>query len=198
MNFKMKKLITILLTFVLSSVSVFAQDVILKNDGSEIRAKVLEITDQQIKYNDFDLKNGPTRTINISDVFMITYQNGKKEVFANQTSTPATTESEDNYALVHIYRPDNIVRGGEVIIDWGCEEVWKSKDFKTKKTIKITKEGSITLHARTADYKEVNLMMNIQFGKEYYVEFTINGWTFRPVLTIKEESVGRKNFNKIK
>ena len=64
-----------------------AQDLILKHDGIEIKAKVLEITDQHIKYKDFDFQNGPIRNINISDVFMITYKNGQKEIFNEQTST---------------------------------------------------------------------------------------------------------------
>ena len=58
-----------------------AQDVILKQDGSEVKAKVIEITDQQIKYKDFDFQSGPTRIINIPEIFMITYENGQKEVF---------------------------------------------------------------------------------------------------------------------
>ena len=64
-----------------------AQDIILKHDGSEIKAKVLEITDQQVKYKDFDFQNGPTRNINISEIFMITYENGQKEVFNKNTSS---------------------------------------------------------------------------------------------------------------
>jgi len=71
-----------------------AQDVILKLDGSEINAKVLEITDQQIKYKDFDFQNGPTRNVNISDVFMITYENGGKEIFNKQVPAPTTFEKE--------------------------------------------------------------------------------------------------------
>ena len=62
-------------------ISANAQDIILKKDASEIKAKVLEITDQQVKYKEFDFQNGPTRNINISEVFMITYENGKREVF---------------------------------------------------------------------------------------------------------------------
>jgi len=70
-------------------VNAFAQDVILKRDGSDIKAKVLEITGQQVKYKDYDFQSGPTRNINISDVFMITYENGRKEVFNQQSSAPA-------------------------------------------------------------------------------------------------------------
>jgi len=62
-------------------------DIILQIGGKEIKAKVLEITDQQIKYKDFDYQSGPIRNINISEVFMITYENGKKEVFNNKTQS---------------------------------------------------------------------------------------------------------------
>jgi len=74
--------------------SSMAQDIILKKDGSEIQAKVLEITELQIQYKNFDFQNGPIRNINISEVFMITYEDGKKEVFNKQTSMPATSEKE--------------------------------------------------------------------------------------------------------
>ena len=80
--------------FCISVVNTFAQDIILKKDGSEIEAQVLEITDQQIKYKDFDFQSGPTRNINISDVFMITYANGQKEVFNKQATSPTPQTSQ--------------------------------------------------------------------------------------------------------
>ena len=54
--------------------------------------KVLEITDQQIKYKEFDFQDGPTRNMNISEIFMITYENGKREVFnkPNETNDPSS------------------------------------------------------------------------------------------------------------
>jgi len=86
---------TLSLAFImLLSLNAIAQDIILKQDGSEIKAKVLEITDQQIKYKDFDFQSGPTRNINIPDVFMITYENGQKEVFNKKTSTSITPPKE--------------------------------------------------------------------------------------------------------
>ena len=83
----MKKSLLAVAVFVMSSGYIFSQDIILKQDGSEIKAKVIEITDQQVKYKEFDFQSGPTRNINTSDVFMITYENGKKEVFNKQNST---------------------------------------------------------------------------------------------------------------
>jgi len=68
-------------------ISANAQDIILKQDGSEIIAIVLEITDQQIKYKEFDFQDGPTRNINKSEVFRITYSNRKTELFNKNTSS---------------------------------------------------------------------------------------------------------------
>jgi hypothetical protein len=86
----MKKKLLILVTVVGFVLAANAQDVILKKDGSEIPAKVIEITDQQVKYKDFNFQDGPTRNLNISEVFMITYENGQKEVFNKivETGTP--------------------------------------------------------------------------------------------------------------
>jgi hypothetical protein len=72
-----------------------AQDVILKKDGSEIKAKVLEITDLEIKYKEFDFQNGPTRNINVADVFMITYQNGRKELFNKQSESQSPAAAQN-------------------------------------------------------------------------------------------------------
>lgn len=61
-----------------------AQDVIVKTNGDEIIVKVTEITDVQIKYHKFDNLNGPVYNIDKSEVFMIKYENGTKDVFEKQ------------------------------------------------------------------------------------------------------------------
>jgi len=97
----MKKMLLILVTAIGFGITANAQDVILKQDGSEIKAKVLEITDQQIKYKEFDFQDGPIRNINVSEVFMITYENGKREIFnkPNETNTtPSKRQSVTNCA----------------------------------------------------------------------------------------------------
>jgi hypothetical protein len=72
---------------------VAGQDVIYKNDGSEIKAKVIEITSDAIKYRNFDQPSGPIRNILSSDVFMIIYEDGTKEVFKKPTDKPAPEEN---------------------------------------------------------------------------------------------------------
>lgn len=76
--------------FLLLSISSFAQDIIIKKNGDEIKAKVNEITKTEIKYKKFENIEGPTYQIDISEVFMIRYENGSKDVF--NTSEQKNTE----------------------------------------------------------------------------------------------------------
>ena len=68
-----------------------AQDIIYKNDGGEIKAKVKEITEETIKYKRYDHLEGPLRNISKREVFMIIYENGKREKFVSKK----TTENQD-------------------------------------------------------------------------------------------------------
>ena len=58
-----------------------SQDVIIKTDKKEIKAKILEIEEHIVKYKKFEFLDGPSYTINKSEVFMIIYKNGTRETF---------------------------------------------------------------------------------------------------------------------
>lgn len=94
---KTKSILLFILSLSFSSIS--AQDVIINNTGDEIQAKVLEITSSEIKYKRYDNLDGPTITIAKSEVLLIKYENGTKEVFQNQangnSSTSVQTAKED-------------------------------------------------------------------------------------------------------
>lgn len=65
----------------------FAQDVLVKKDGSTILVKVLKITETEVEYKDFNNQDGPTRVISIANLLSINYQNGQKESFSIPSST---------------------------------------------------------------------------------------------------------------
>lgn len=56
-------------------------DLIITKKGDEIEAKVEEITPEMIKYKKASQTDGALRNIPVSDVFMIKYKDGTKEVF---------------------------------------------------------------------------------------------------------------------
>lgn len=63
------------------SSTLFAQDVIVKKDGSTILSKVYEIGKKEIKYKKFSNLNGPLYNISIKEVFSVNYENGEKDLF---------------------------------------------------------------------------------------------------------------------
>jgi len=68
-----------------------AQDIIIKKTGDEINSKVIEITADAIKYKAFENQEGPLRNIALNDVFMIIYENGKREIFKQNVDNASTS-----------------------------------------------------------------------------------------------------------
>ncbi|MDR1698257.1 MAG: hypothetical protein LBR75_00320 [Prevotellaceae bacterium] len=85
------KILFIALAFMGIAVTATAQDIITKKDGSELQAKVTEVTQTEIKYQRFDNLSGPVYTMPKSEIFMIKYQGGMKDVFGMETQ--AATQS---------------------------------------------------------------------------------------------------------
>ncbi len=94
----MKKILTILLIIVLT-IPAFSQDIITKTNGDEIKAKVQEISISEIKYKKFENIEGPTYTILKTDVFMIKYENGTKDVFGG--TVEEEKEEQPNYSSLY-------------------------------------------------------------------------------------------------
>ena len=63
-----------------------AQDVIVKKDQSTVMSKVLEITSTEIKYKKWNNQDGPTYSIDRSEVLSINYENGEVEKFTGSTN----------------------------------------------------------------------------------------------------------------
>ncbi len=82
----MKKIIILLFIFS-SALTVSAQDVIVKKDGSTVLSKVIEIGTTEVKYKKWNNQNGPNYTILKSDIQAINYENGEKETFGNEVAT---------------------------------------------------------------------------------------------------------------
>ena len=77
----------------------FSQDVILKNDGATILAKVMEVTTSEVKYKRFENLEGPTYSILKNELSNITYENGTKDVFSSvniYANNNASTSYQNN------------------------------------------------------------------------------------------------------
>jgi hypothetical protein len=82
--------------FCFSATNLFAQDVITLKSGEDIQALVQEIGDTDVKYKKFDNPNGPNYTLKKSEIFMIRYANGSKDVFTTEVTSPMITGQSKN------------------------------------------------------------------------------------------------------
>lgn len=89
------KTIYIFLIMVLTIAIVKGQDVIVKTDKSEIKSKVIEITETSIKYKKWENIDGPIYNVSNNDVFMIVYANGKRDMI-KQPNKQATKPNQQN------------------------------------------------------------------------------------------------------
>lgn len=64
-----------------------AQDVIIKLSGEEIRAKVEEVSDREVRYKKFSNREGPSYVIVSSEIFMIKYENGNRDLFQTDSKS---------------------------------------------------------------------------------------------------------------
>jgi len=97
----------LILCLILMSANIFAQDFIILKNGEEIEAKVLEINDTKIDYKKYTNINGPTYHINKSEIFMIKYESGDKDIFNTSTPTRETARpSVYEKPTEFVYNPD--------------------------------------------------------------------------------------------
>jgi|LauGreDrversion4_2_1035121.scaffolds.fasta_scaffold87740_1 TM2 domain-containing membrane protein YozV len=71
-------------------------DVIILQNGDEIEAKVLEIGTDEIKYKKCNNQEGPTITIKNSQVLLVKYPNGSKDIIKQNTNQSTNSTSNQN------------------------------------------------------------------------------------------------------
>lgn len=79
-----------------SSATMFAQDVIILRNGVEVQAIVEEIGIENVRYRRADNLSGPIRVVSRSEILMIEFENGTREIFyetAPAIERPALTHS---------------------------------------------------------------------------------------------------------
>jgi len=99
---KSKKLFFIFCALFACTTAIKAQDVIVLQNGDEIQSIVQEIGLNEVKYKKYENPNGPVYSILKTDVFMIKYQNGLKDVFSSLNIECAeNVEKSDLWSLLY-------------------------------------------------------------------------------------------------
>lgn len=76
----MKRIFALIIVALMSIVA-FAQDVIVTKDKEQIKAKILEVYSNEIKYKKYSYLDGPTFSLDVDKILTIAYENGDVEVY---------------------------------------------------------------------------------------------------------------------
>lgn len=90
------KTVGLFILLAISSFVGFSQDTLYTKEGKTINGKVTEITQTEIKYKSAANPDGPQYVINKSDIVLIQYKNGSKDVFQNSSSTTIDNSNQNN------------------------------------------------------------------------------------------------------
>lgn len=80
------KILLLITVFSVDVYSAFSQDIIYKNNGEQVKAKILEITPVEIVYKLYDNPEGPIIRLLKELVFRIQYDNGTSEIIHHDES----------------------------------------------------------------------------------------------------------------
>ncbi len=83
----------------LSPLCAHAQDLITKKDGEDIQAKIIEVTQTEIKYKKFSNQDGPTFVLPKSEILIVRYQDGTNEIFDYKPNDNSRGQENGPYAL---------------------------------------------------------------------------------------------------
>ena len=95
----MKKIISTIFILVITITVCYCQDIVLKKSGEEISAMILEIGATEIMYKDFGNHDGPTLILLKSEIFMISYKNGMKDIFTEEDTNTQLSYSDEELIM---------------------------------------------------------------------------------------------------
>lgn len=78
-------------SMLVATIATMAQDIIVTADSKKIEAKILEVSDSQIKYKEVDNIDGPVFVLDTKKINSIIYSNGNVTLY-NQTSSDKQQE----------------------------------------------------------------------------------------------------------
>lgn len=91
----MNKLFIILLFTLFCTNLFYSQDLITLKNSEDIKAKVIEVTPTELKFKRFDNIDGPLFTLLKSEILIVRYENGTKDVF-NSDKNDTSIKVDEN------------------------------------------------------------------------------------------------------
>ena len=199
-NFSKKRILSALCILVVSS-TCFAQDIIITKDSEKISAKVLRITEDNVRYKDYKDQTGPSHSILKQEVASILYESGEVETFdSGLTATdnidraPAAIEEK---ADVYVIRNSSV--GSLVKMGVECNGVEIGSTKAKQYIYTVLDPGYYTFVSKTPE-NSASLGITLEAGKTYYIKQQVKMGIIaaRTGLELMNELDGKKALNDCK
>jgi hypothetical protein len=172
---EMKKMFTLISIAIIAVTNSYGQDVITKKTGDEIRAKVSEVGQTEIKYKNFDSLEGPTVAILKADIFMIKYENGTKDVFTDtQVTKPEAAKPGNENSTVYFMRSTGFAGSAAAFtafIDDSLVCRLNNKRFSLHTIQPGDHKFTVQFAGKKSKSGAEPIKIKIEPGKTYYIQF---------------------------
>jgi hypothetical protein len=91
----MKRFVTVVVSLLLITTCMHAQDLILKRDNTIIKANVLTVKSDIVTFKKFENPQGPTYELNKNEIIKIVYKNNTEDVFLIEPKKDSTQGKEE-------------------------------------------------------------------------------------------------------
>lgn len=116
-----------ILALVFATSYTFAQDTLYTVSGQKIAAKVVEINQTEIKYKKANNPDGPIYVVDKTDVALIEYKNGSKELYGTGSGSNEGVNTNDESIANNNVQPKprvNVIIGGGWGWGWPVFNSW--------------------------------------------------------------------------
>lgn len=173
----MKKLI-VLAMLSLAAINVAAQDIIVMRNGDEVEAKVTKVGTTEVEYHKWSNQDGPVYTVAKSDVFMVKYKNGEKDVFDNVTAKSDNSPKSESNSSVPQYVEAVPAANNQELISLYNREVKINSDAPNEKDASYCTPilGVASTSIMSTDEVEVRIVPQIFYHKtgwDYHLKYAI-------------------------
>lgn len=162
---KFNRVLFLLLLICTTVFSASAQDMVVKKDGTIIKAKVIKVGSSEVEYKKWTNQNGPIYSISVNELLAINYQNGEKDMFENnQNKTTQQKESINGEINSPKEIPAILASDNSILIKSYTNQVLQAKKprFKEKQARMMFPVYGITCNSVLSDSH-----ITISFSKIY-------------------------------
>jgi hypothetical protein len=199
----MKKIIFTVL-FLIVTLSIQAQDTIVKINGDKILAKILEVSSSTIKFQKISNLTGPTYSLSIDELKEILYENGVVEVFEKDikvtseqtTLNDATTIKNNENAQVYFIRSTGFAGSMSAFTAFIDQELvcrLNNKKYSIHEVSPGEHYFTVQFAGNKAKNKAEPILINVEAGKTYYIQMVFQTGAFKNNLYCQEVTENSAN-----